>query len=234
MSIASKEEIPQDQREAFVLAAEAMNSKLDEIVERVERGEAKEIVIPAAAGANPALQATPPSLKKGAESAESAAAPSTPRPAPQKALTDEEIFNKVALFLDPELLGPIFISQPINRKVFIAKYPTFGEMLTAERLLGIDTRSAEGDLKQLFEVIAELQQVVLGWTTEKDPVLDLIKQHPGDPSKWIQKLRKFNTTASRDPRVQYEIPVLWGQYLAWKIEVTPTDDEMEKYSGLIS
>lgn len=215
-------------------AVEAMNQRLDGIVEKINSGGAKEVTIPAATAENPALAALAPSLRdRSAESAAAGAAQENIAP-DARALTDEEIFNKVALFLDPGLIGPILISEPINRKVFVAKYPNFGEMLTAERLLGIDTKTGDQDLKHLFEVCAELQQVVLGWVLEADPILAIIRQHPGEPDKWSKKLKPFNTTASRDPRTSYEIPALWGQYLAWKIGVTPSDDEMEKYYGLIN
>lgn len=237
MSLGTKEEISQEQRETFARAAQAFGEQMDEIVEKIGNGEAKEITVPAVKVAS----GSPDAQQREIERAQAAAGgANSDKKQPRKRsrrkraqLTDEQIFNKVALFLDPELLGPIFLSKPISRMVFIAKYPRFGDMLSAERIFGDEPISPSEQMQALYETVGELSTAVMGWLFENEPGLEKIKENPGDVTKWPQ-LREWHTLSSRDPRTPFIVKALWEQYLEWKLDVTPGDDELEKYYGLTS
>jgi hypothetical protein len=135
--------------------------------------------------------------------------------------------------MDGATCGPIFISPPINRKIYVAHYPRAGEMLSAQRILALAPKNADEETIQLFSVFGELQEAVYGWTFDNDPAIDVIKANLTDPKQWPE-LRKFRPLESRDPRVSIEVGLLWKEYLTWKARVTPTDDELEKYYGLVN
>jgi hypothetical protein len=235
-SLGTKEEIGPKQREEFAQAFQSMSAALDKAVEKldtVDTADLKPITIPAVA-----VGRGPDSPVKDAPE-EAADAPSNEVRVQQhqalieRELTDEEIFDKCSLFYGSGT-GPIFISEPIARKVFVGKYPYYGELLNAERVLGDAPQGASKSILQMFSALGELQQAIFGWLFENDPGIARIRENPLDTSKW-PKLREFHPLNNRDPRWgQIEFPELWGQYLMWKGWVTPTDRELEKYYGLMT
>ena len=150
----------------------------------------------------------------------------------ERELSEREIIEKVRPFLDPELRRPIYISTPIDGKVFIGVYPSFGEILAAERIIGAPPIGANEDSVAEYSCLAEITAVIKGYLPEVDSGIMTILEYPGDPSKW-PALKRMSFINSMLPRVRNEIfPLLFRDYTIWKLRVTPSDAELEKYSGL--
>jgi hypothetical protein len=147
-------------------------------------------------------------------------------------LTDAQIYDKCALFLDPTALGPVFMSSPIRGKVYIGKYPNFAEMLSASRVMG-GTESANEETLRVYEVAGELSTAIRGWLPAHDQRIETIKANITDASKW-PPLYHFSIFDQRDPRIMQDVLDIWVEYLAWKSRVVPTEDELEKYEGRLT
>jgi hypothetical protein len=155
----------------------------------------------------------------------------TPEPAPARTLTDAEIIERVRPFVDSSYLRPIFISKPVMGRVFIAMYPSYGELVGAEKLLG--TPSGDENSVQEYMVLAEFSAAFKGWLPEHDQGVMTILSYPGDLEKW-PKLNKVEFLNNIWPAMRSVIiPELVQQYYTWKHDVTPTDDEMSKFFGLV-
>lgn len=159
--------------------------------------------------------------------------PMKPQVAPPRTLTDAEIIRKVEPFLDSRVMRPVFISKPIMRRVYVGIYPTYGEMLAAEKLLGVAPRNDEGDPDVEYQFLSEISSCVRGWLFENDPGIMSIHANPGDVSQWPQLHRAEFLSALLPAMRQRVLPDLAQQYTTWKISVTPSDDELEKYYGLV-
>jgi hypothetical protein len=219
-------------------AVAEFSAKIDSVIDKLNQPEAVKNGVKT-------ITLTPPKegvplYEPGPTAEEQAALPlETPVPEPPLAeapkvepLTEAQIFDKCALFLDPSALGPVFISEPIRNKVYIGKYPNFAEMLSSARLMG-DTKDASDEALRVYEVAGELSIAIKGWLPAHDQRIDTIKAHITDASKW-PALYAFSIFNQRDPRVSNDIANLWLQYLQWKLAVTPTEDELEKYEGRLT
>ena len=203
-------------------------AKLDAVMAKLEATPPDQLVIrtvPAVTvGRGPAGDILP-----GGVAEEPAAAPAAER----AARSDAEIFAHVGAFLDPTQMGPLFVSAPIRRRVFFGKYPTFAEVLSVEKVLGPMPDGASKETAALWNCASELAVAVKGFLFEHDPGIEHILAHPGDASKW-PPLRPFSLANNRDPNLMSDIVDLWKQYLPWKLSVTPTEEELGKYYGLVS
>jgi hypothetical protein len=231
---------------AVALAAlAAMNDKVDAITEKLATTPADELTVRTIpAGVRDRTPSAPTAaLPAGADAEPAAAAAPTegvgPPPPDVKfpsvrdnERTDSEVFARIRAFLDPTQMGPLFKSEPIRRRVYFAKYPSFAELLSPEKVIGPAPKSAKGegneDLAAMWEAAGELGVVVLGSLAEYDPGIEHILAHPAKPSEW-PPLRRFTLANNRDPHLIPTVIALWKQYLRWKVDVTPTDAELEKY-----
>ncbi len=227
-----KNVLPPDQMKA---AVDDLNAKLDQVVDKIGKVEGKIVTIPAAKPARP--DGTLYDVVGGEPKAADETAPEPERKAPKgrkvsavpeaRALTDAEIYDRVAAFLDPTALGPIFISEPVRGKVYIGKYPNFAEMLAASNI--VDSKDVVNEsVGQVYQAVGELKVAIRGWLPANDPGLAKIADNITDARKW-PPLNEFSILNQRDPRLMDDIFALWTQYLAWKAFVTPTDEQLEKF-----
>jgi hypothetical protein len=214
---------------AVALAAvEGMNAKIDAITEKLARTPEDQLTIrtiPAVTvGRGPDGEIAAPT-DAAAPNSEITAEPIRP------IRTDAEIFDLVARFLDPAQLGPLFVSTPIRRRVFIGVYPTFVEILSSERVLGVAPTNISPEVNNMWIAAGELGIAIKGFLWVNDPGLELIVTNAGTPAKW-PALNRFSVANNRDPHIGEDIADIWKQYQVWKREVTPSEDELKKYSEM--
>jgi hypothetical protein len=228
--MAIKDYLPPDQMKE---AVDGLNAKLDAVIDKVGQVEGKVVTIPAAKPTRPdgalydVVGGKPPE-PEAEEKPKRGRAPRQVSAEPQpRALSDAEIYDRVANFLDPLSLGPIFISKPIRGRVYIGKYPNFSEMLAAGNI--VDSKDIKNaNVAQVYQAVGELRVTIKGWLPAADPRLDKVIDNITDASKW-PPLNEFEILNQRDPRTFDDVFNLWTEYLAWKALVTPTDDQLEKF-----
>jgi hypothetical protein len=220
---------------AALAARDAMEShiaRLEAVRDSIPESERKTVVIPAVTvgnGPDP-VEGAPPAAPIAAP-AEASATPAAAEPAFVSVRagerSDAEVFARLAAFLDPTQRGPLFVSRPIRKRIYFAKYPNFAEILSANKLLQTEPEG-NPDVAALWMIAGELGVVVLGSLAEHDPGIQHILTYPADATKW-PTLKPFSIANNRNPYLIADMKELWRQYIAWKIDVTPTEDEMEKY-----
>jgi hypothetical protein len=147
---------------------------------------------------------------------------------------EQAIFEKVALFLDPKLRGPVFTFALEERnKFFVGRFPVQNEMLDVQRsskALGGDV--SNGDI--LVGVVGELLKAIIGWYPLNSPSVQIFRANVNDPAKW-PVMKPVEWLETRDPYVmEDEILKLYEAYMKWKIDVQPTRDEIAFYYGRMS
>jgi hypothetical protein len=153
--------------------------------------------------------------------------------AAERNLSDRELVELCTPFVDGSKKRPTFISRPIMNKVYIGTYPAFGEILTAERLLGSPAPDADEGTQMTYKLLSELASVIKGFVFAHDPGLAVISMYPYAYEKW-PPLHPVQFLNALHPSMRDIVfPQLVSQYIAWKIAITPTNDELEKYYGLI-
>ena len=148
-------------------------------------------------------------------------------------LTNAQIIELCAPFYDGSKKRPTFISRPILNKVYIGTYPAYGEILTAETMLGSPGENAPVGRRMEYSLLAELASVIKGFIFAHDPMLAVISMYPYDYSKWPKLYPASFLTALHPSMREVVFPQLSAQYVAWKVAVTPSTAELEKYYGLI-
>lgn len=144
---------------------------------------------------------------------------------------DRSAMQKIADFLNPQLMGPIFISEPIRGKIYVMEYPRFQEILDAQVIAQNHAAEPSNDefINQLLISSAEMLVACKGWLPAGDTVgFANLRANIMSPPDW-PKLQKVNWHNSRDPGVSTDIGALWQAFEVWRKEVTPTEDELEKY-----
>lgn len=150
----------------------------------------------------------------------------------ERVLTDAEIIERVRPFVDSNVLRPIFISKPIQGRVYIGMYPGYAELLVAEKVLGAAPKGDDDALAE-YSVLAELSATMKGWLLQHDPRLQIILEHPGNLAKWPGLNRVDFLTAIHPAIREVHVPALMHDYFAWKVDITPSSDELEKFYGLV-
>lgn len=212
---------------------EATIARLEAVRDAIPEHERKTITIPAVTVGKGPDPIDVPVPQESAAPAGGAA--TTPEEAPAfvgvraAERTDADVFARLAAFLDPTQQGPMFVSRPIRKRIYFAKYPNFAEILSANKLLQ-DEPEGNSDVAALWMIAGELGVVVLGSLPEHDPGIQHMLTNPADATKW-PTLRRFSVANNRNPYLIADMKELWRQYIVWKIDVTPTEDEMEKYSA---
>lgn len=149
---------------------------------------------------------------------------------------DAATFKKIAAYLNPNSMGPTFVSKPIRGKIYIMRMPRFIEALGAQSLATkyMTDESGSAMINRLVEATAAMAAVCEGWISSKDePSLQKILANLDDRTKWptLQKALWFD---SRDPNIGAEVGSLWQQYENWRNEEEPTEDALERYYSMVA
>jgi hypothetical protein len=147
---------------------------------------------------------------------------------------EQAIFDKVALFLDPKLRGPVFTFALKERnKFFVGRFPVQNEMLDVQReATALGREVSNGDI--LIGIVGELLKAILGWYPLNSPDVQVFRAHINDPSKW-PAFRENHWLETRDPYVQSdEIIPLWKAFAEWKLAVQPTQEEIRFYFSRVN
>jgi hypothetical protein len=148
-------------------------------------------------------------------------------------LSDEDIYNKVAAFLDSTYLGPPFVSKPIRGKIFFGIYPRQREVLNSTRITGTAVANMPEQLYNALTIIGELRETCRGWLPEHHPGVQTVLCNLDKPERW-PKMRPIDFLETRDPHTfDSEVMPLWADYAAWKKRVEPTEEEFVKYYSRI-
>ena len=151
-----------------------------------------------------------------------------------RTLSNEDLARICKPFIEGSgVARPTFISRPIMKRVYIGVYAGYREILEAEKLLGYPPKEAGFNVVVEYNLLAEVSSVIKGYLFEHDPGIGIISMYSGDYSKW-PKLYPVRILDALHPSMRQVIfPQLAAQYVEWKALVTPTQAELEKYSGSI-
>jgi len=142
---------------------------------------------------------------------------------------DDDAAERVRSFLAG--VGPTFISKPYRGWVYVAHTPTAAQ--NRDATVAAVRQSGGTDLVGQDYLIALFLACSYGRVAESDPVLSVVRAFPSEPKKWQPSLQTLDFMESRDPTIfEKVLSPLVVEYTDWRLAVTPTDAEMEKYSGL--
>lgn len=161
-------------------------------------------------------------------SPQAAPAPARLDPFTADGAVQQQVFAKVARYLDPKLQSPITLIT-VRHKVFVMGIPTSQEMLDVTAFTGAVVDRDQTVAEQALQIVGECLKACRGWAPENSPDAQLLRAHINDPTKW-PVLRKIDWLASRDGSVlMREAYPLYGQYRKWRTSVEPTPDEIDFY-----
>jgi len=154
-----------------------------------------------------------------------------PLPIDQRPENEQQrVFEKVRAYLDRKLHGPLFYhALPERNKFFVGRVLTQNESLDVEIESQYGSQMSEGLLKRVM--VGELSRAMFGWVPMNAPAFHVLRANADDPTKWPE-LKRCEFGETRDPYiVEEEVIPLYNAYAKWKIDVTPSQDEIRFYWG---
>lgn len=192
--------------------------KMAKFLERVESGDFTDAVTEATVIRELKEDGTIQEVRKDDESPDGASSADKQR----------AIFQKVAIFLDPRLKGPVTILVE-RHKAFVMRLPVAQELIDVTAVIGQKEGEPITSAQSMMSVIGELMKGCYGWLPESSADINILRENIGDPKKW-PRLRPIEWLSSRDTSYLFkEVLPLWEKYLAWRNSVQPTEDEIDFY-----